>query len=251
MGSTWIIRPVHKPEAVLRLFCFPCAGGSAVSYLSWREILPAKVEVCPVEMPGHGSRLREPLYKHFPYLVNAVAEGLANEFDKPFAFFGHSMGAILAFELARTLRRQFGLVPKQLFVAAHRAPQLPDPDPGTHLLPDKEMEEKLKLLGGTPPEALQEPELLQLVLPIFRADFTALDNYEYVPESPLACPILACGGVADRIASRLQLESWRDQTVSDFSLQIFPGGHFFLFQTAQPLLLGVLSRALGVLLDEL
>ena len=237
-----IYRP--QPSASLRLFCFPYAGGTSLIYRSWAESLPPQVEVCPVQLPGRGERLRERPYTRVGPLVEAVAGNLVTHLDKPFAFFGHSMGAIIAFELARHLRRTRGLQPAHLFISGRRAPQLPESDRITYNLPEAELIEELRLLSGTPPEVLAHPELMRLMLPVLRADFELLQTWEYRPEPPLDCPITVCGGLEDREVSREKLSAWREQTTKAFNLRMFSGDHFFL-HTARPQLLQMLAAELG------
>lgn len=239
----WIVYAEDKTQARLRLFCFPCAGGDALLYRPWVAMLPPAIQVCPVELPGRGSRLRQPPFTHMTPLVNALAQGLQPYLDRPFAFWGHSMGALVAFELARLLRGRYNQSPQQLFVSAHRAPHLPNLHPDLHLLPDKGLVEYMETMGGTPPQVMAIPELMELFLPILRADLQVLDTYSYTPAPPLDCPIVALGGLEDPTVSRQQLEAWREQTSSTFRVQMFPGGHFYL-QPAQALLIGVLGRAL-------
>jgi medium-chain acyl-[acyl-carrier-protein] hydrolase len=233
-----------NPQARLRLFCFHYAGGGPLIFRKWPDMLPSFVEVCPVQLPGRGSRLREPHFRQLMPLVEAVAENLQPYFDKPFAFFGHSMGAMISFELTRHLRREQGASPLQLFVSGRRAPQLPDTDPPTYDLPEKEFVEELRRLNGTPREALEHPELMQLVLPTIRADFSVCQTYVYTPEPPLNCPISAFGGLQDKDVGREKMEGWREQTNASFRLRMLPGDHFFL-NTATDLLLHALTRDLA------
>lgn len=248
MNSAWIIRRKINPEARLRLFCFAAAGGSATFYFPLAESLPAEVEVCALELPGRGARLREPAYQRLPDLIAALVEVLPPYLDRPFAFLGHSMGALVAFELARALRREQQPLPVKLWASAFRAPQIPNPDIPARTLADAELVQRIQRLGGTPPEVLQQPELLAFILPALRADFEVLDSYRYVAEPPLACPIMALGGMQDGMISRAQLEAWREQTQAEFTLQMFPGGHFYV-QTAHALFVGVLARALAELVS--
>ncbi|MCI0529785.1 MAG: thioesterase domain-containing protein, partial [Nitrospira sp.] len=173
-------------------------------------------------------------------LVQVIAQALFPYLDKPFAFFGHSMGALVSFELTRHLRRQYRLGPVHLFVSGHHAPQIPDPDPPVHTLPEPAFLEELSRLNGTPKEVLEHTELMHLMLPTLRADFAVCETYTYTTEPPLDCPISAYGGLQDLEVSRDSLEAWQVQTRTSFSLRMFPGDHFFL-HTAQPLLLRVLS----------
>jgi medium-chain acyl-[acyl-carrier-protein] hydrolase len=196
-----------------------------------------------MQLPGRGTRLVEPLFTRLSPLVRALAHALVPYFDKPFAFFGHSMGALVGFELARQLRRQHGREPACLFVSAHPAPQLPHTGSSLHTLREREFLEKLRRLGGTPQEVLGHEELMRLLLPTLRADFSVYETYAYSPDFPLSCPISAFGGLQDRGVSRGDLDAWRAQTSASFSLRMLPGDHFFL-NTAQPLFLRTLAHEL-------
>jgi medium-chain acyl-[acyl-carrier-protein] hydrolase len=160
--------------------------------------------------------------------------------DVPFAFFGHSMGALISFELARHLRRIHYPGPAQLFISAHRAPQLPDSNSPLHDLPDSALIDALSRLGGTPQAILQHTELMNVMLPILRADLTLCETYVYISEPPLDCPIAVFGGEQDSMVSTQELQEWRNQTRSAFTLHMLPGDHFFL-HSRQNLLLGTLS----------
>lgn len=242
-ATPWLPAPFKpNPRARARLICFPYAGGGAHIYRAWPESLPATVEVCAVQLPGRGARLMEEPFTQMPLLVQAIAEALLPYLDKPFAFFGHSMGALVGFELARDLRRRNRPGPSRLFVSGCFAPDIPDPYP-LHNLPDSELLEGLRRLNGMPQEALENAELMRLMLPTLRADCTVTETYHYADEPPLDCPVSAFGGLQDHLASRDQLEAWRQQTTASFSLRMFPGDHFFL-HTAQPLLLQILSLEL-------
>ena len=233
----------------MRLFCFTYAGGSAMVFRTWSDRLPKEVEVCPIELPGRGRRLQEAPFISMPALVTALAEALLSRLDMPFALFGHSMGAIIGFELARHARREQYPQPLHLFVSGRQAPQIPDPDRPTYDLSEPDFLDDLHRLNGTPQEVLRHPELMALLLPALRADFTIIQTYAYSAEPQLDCSISAYGGLQDRDVSREQLEAWREQTTATFSLQMFSGDHFFL-NTNQPLLLQVLSRELHSLLQN-
>jgi medium-chain acyl-[acyl-carrier-protein] hydrolase len=241
--DSWIAYRMPSPQARLRLFCFPYAGGGASIFRAWPEGLPADVEVCPVQLPGRGTRLMEPPFTRLPPLIQALAQALLPLLDKPFAFFGHSLGALVSFELARQLRRQHAVQPVCLFISADRAPQIPNRDPPIHSLPEGEFLVELRRLNGTPREVFEDEELMQIMLPLLRADFAVYETYGYSTEPPLNCPISAFGGLQDLRVSRGDLEAWRDQTSVAFSLRMFPGDHFFL-NTTQPSLLAALSEEL-------
>src|ERR1035441_10334502 len=158
----WISCRKPGPKTRLRLFCFPYAGAGAGTFLTWSDNLPADVEVCPVQLPGRGARMTERPFTQLSPLVEALAQALAPLLDKPFAFFGHSLGALVSFELARQIRRQYGVHPVRLFVSAGRAPQIPDRLPAIHTLPDKEFLLELRRLNGTLSELLDHEELMNI-----------------------------------------------------------------------------------------
>jgi medium-chain acyl-[acyl-carrier-protein] hydrolase len=240
---SWLACRTPNSQARLRLFCFPYAGGGASIFRTWSDGLSAEIEVCPVQLPGRGTRLREPPFRQLSSLVQALAQALFPYFDKPFAFFGHSLGALVSFELARQLRRQYSVEPVHLFVSACCAPQIPNSGAPLHTLPDPALLETLRHLNGTPREILKHEELMRLMLPVLRADFAVYETYAYSTELSLDCPISTFGGLHDRSVSRSDLEAWRAQTNAFFSLRMLPGNHFFL-NTAKPLLLRVLSQDL-------
>lgn len=226
--TKWLPHLNPRPQAALRLFCFPYAGGDAASiFRQWPHLLPASIEVCPVQIPGRGVRVCEAPFTSLNLIVQAVGEALRNHLDKPFAFFGHSMGAMIGFELSRLFRRKLGIEPQILFVSGRGAPQIVDPDPPTYNLPQPEFLEELKRINGTPKEALEHPELMKMMLPILQADFQVCQTHTYIDEPALACPITVFGGIKDD-ATREELEAWKKQTASRFSLHMFPGDHFFI-----------------------
>ena len=240
---SWLAHYRPSSRASLRLFCFPYAGGSAAIYRNWSESLPWQVEVCPVQLPGRGSRIREALLTQMPDLVENVAKDLSTYLDKPFAFFGHSMGAIIGFELARLLRQQGAPEPVHLFVSGRSAPQTPCERPHTYDLPEQEFVEELRQMNGTPEEVLEDPELRQFMLPLLRADFEVIQTYTYLDQPPLTCSITAFGGLNDNEVPRDSLEGWREQTTKAATLRLFPGDHFFI-NKVQPSLLRIISSEL-------
>jgi medium-chain acyl-[acyl-carrier-protein] hydrolase len=241
--ESWIAFRKPNPEARLRLFCFPYAGAGAAIFRTWSDGLPTYVEVCPIQFPGRGTRLMEAPFTQLSPLVQALAKALGPLLNKPFAFFGHSLGALVGFELARELRRRFGVQPVRLLVSAAHAPQLPRRHQPIHALPEREFLEELRRLKGTREELLEHEELMQIMIPILRTDFAVYESYTYSPEPPLTCCISGIGGLQDLRVNRDDLHAWREQSYAPFSLRMFPGGHFFL-NTAQPLLLQVLSQEL-------
>jgi medium-chain acyl-[acyl-carrier-protein] hydrolase len=233
----WIVR--SRPQPHLRLFCFPYAGGGASIYRLWSASMPEEIEVCPVYLPGRENRLGERPFTRLLPLVQLLGYVLHPYMDIPFAFFGYSMGALIGFELARYLCSTQSQGPLHLFVAADRAPQLPHPGSTLHTLPDAEFIRSLYQLGGTPAAVLQNEELMQVLLPVLRADFTLYETYRYVDEPPLDCPITAFGGEQDQMVSKQDLAAWREQTSHEFTLHMLPGNHFFLATEQQTVLQGI------------
>jgi len=242
--SHWLICPQLNPQARLRLFCFPYAGGGTVIYRSWAAGLPETVELWCVRLPGRESFRIVPPFARVGALVEALTPAILPYLDMPFAFFGHSMGGLIGFELIHALRRTDAPAPIRFFVSAHHAPQLPDRAPALHHLPDAELLTQLRRLNGTPEAVLQDRELMQLFLPIIRADLAVCETYTYTPKTPLTCPISTFGGSHDPRVSHDELAAWREQTCSTFSHCTLPGDHFFL-HSAQTQLLQAIAQDLA------
>lgn len=227
-NDSWIIVPKANPTADLRLFCLPYAGGSSRIFRSWLDKLPGNIEICPIELPGRGSKMRLPLLNRLEPIVEAIAMQIQPYLDKPFAFFGHSMGGLISFELTRFLVTKYEISPVHLFISAHRAPQIPQSRPQIHDLPKSDFIAELRHYNGTANEVLENQELMELFLPILRADFAALETYKYYQTLPLECPISVFGGLQDNKVSIEELEAWREQTNNNFLLKMLPGDHFFI-----------------------
>jgi medium-chain acyl-[acyl-carrier-protein] hydrolase len=234
------------PWPELRLLCVPHAGGSASAFRTWPPGLPPAVEVWAAQPPGRGPRLGETPFETHDEVVAELAGALPDD-DLPLALFGHSLGALIAFHLARELRRRDRPAPRLLVVSAREAPQLPHPGEHVHALPDDGVVDAVRRYGGTPAEVFEEPELVELALPSLRADFRISETTEYVPEEPLDLPIVAIGGIDDPDVTREDLEAWREQTAAGFRMQLFAGGHFF-FEAAEPAVLQLLARELALVL---
>jgi medium-chain acyl-[acyl-carrier-protein] hydrolase len=225
-----------EQKALLRLICFSYAGGNTSMFKSWTESLPGNVEVCAVELPGRDSLFNEPPFVRLPPLIQIIADSIDQSLELPYMLFGHSMGALLAFELARELRQRGAPAPATLFVSAHRAPHLPDPRPAVAELPDTKFIDELQRLQGTPPEALGNRELMVLLLPLLRADFALCENYEYKQDIPLECTIVAFGGLNDAELEYQEVLAWREHTSGDFRIFMMPGNHFFIHTAKEPML---------------
>jgi len=238
--------PGVEPEhgSALRLFCFPHAGGGAAAFHGWRGALPASIEVCPVRLPGRESRLAEPPFRTMGALIDALTEAIPPYLGARFAFFGHSLGAVVAFELARALGCPGRPLPVCLLVSGARAPRfrvgyLPPPEPS-----EREFLDQLRRLQGVPSEMLDRPELLRALLPALGADADLYRQYVCTEEPPLGCPIRAYGGTEDPNVTREHLAAWSEQTTRSFALRLFPGGHFFL-NTQRAHFLRALAADLG------
>ena len=240
----WIVRYRQNAQAQLRLFCFSYAGGGASVFRSWADILPSGVEVCCIQLPGHEYRLAEPAYKHLTPLVQTLADVIYPYLDRPFAFFGHSMGALVSFELTRQLRRTHDKHPVRLCLAAYRAPQLPNPNIKIYHLPSEVFKVVLRA-DGIPEKILQNEELMQAMLPTLRADFELCDTYRFTEEPPLECPFSIFGGLEDIRVGATDLEAWRIHSSVASNLSMLPGSHFFL-HSAQDLLLTAIAQDLAL-----
>ncbi|MDJ0592503.1 MAG: beta-ketoacyl synthase N-terminal-like domain-containing protein [Pleurocapsa sp. MO_226.B13] len=237
-----VIRPQPNSQARLRLFCFPYAGKGASIFQKWSDELPSEIELCAIQLPGRESRLRESPLTRLKPVMQTIVPLLESYLDLPFALFGHSMGALLSFELVRELRRQNCPLPVHLFVSGRNAPQLPDLKPPIHHLPDSQFIEKIKGFNGTPKDILQDQKLMQQYLPALRADFALLETYFYANEPPFDFPITAFGGLEDLQVSQAELTAWEKQTKAEFNLQMFAGDHFFLHSARQELLQAISQK---------
>ncbi|GCE14977.1 thioesterase II family protein [Tengunoibacter tsumagoiensis] len=243
-NNKWLFQVRPNPQAHLRLFCLPYAGGGASIYREWSRFLPPDIDICPIQLPGRENRLIEPSINQIPLLCETLGPILLPFLDRPYAFFGHSMGSLVSFELTRWLRRAQQPLPRYLFVSGGRAPQVWHKEDPIYNLPEPDFLSAIQKLGGTPEAVLREPELLQLILPILRADFELCETYSYQEEEPLAVPIAALGGLSDPEVSQSQLDAWRTQTNRRFTLHMFAGNHFFIQPVRQDVMY-VLNQALA------
>ena len=245
-AERWLAYREANPRARLRMFCFPYAGGGASAYRGWAASLPNDVEVCPVQLPGRESRLRDQAFEKSEPLIQALADALQPWMDMPFVFFGHSMGGMISFELSRELRRRGKTLPLHVFVSGRRAPQQPAREEPIHDLPEPEFIEKLRELNGTPEEVLQHAELMKLLVPVLRADFAVNETYTYTEEEPFDFGISAFGGLGDVEVTKEDVENWRVHTRGRFRMRMLPGDHFFL-HSAKDLITEAIARDLAEL----
>ena len=239
----WIARFRTTPQATHRLVCFPYAGGGVAQYQPWGAALPTSIDLWAIKLPGRESRLQEPPAENLVDLAKTLAAVLAPHMDREVAFFGHSLGALTAFETLRALRRAGHPLPGWFFASSRGAPQLPRPDSPIHHLPVKEfLLEVIRRYDGIPRVVLQEPSLLQLLLPMLRADLKMLETYQYTDDAPLDCPIVAFGGTSDPRVTVESLGGWAAQTTGSFSVETYPGGHFYLQTERQALIDSVVGH---------
>ena len=228
-SNPWLVCPQANPEAEIRLFFFPYAGGGPPAFSQWIKELPTHMEGMIVHYPGRGSRYQEPAIKVLSTLVEKLSQAMQTFLDKPFAFFGHSLGGQVAFELTRQLRSRDLPGPKVLFISACGAPHVLDPHPPIHQLPEAEFLEALRALNGIPSEIQGNTEIMELLLPTLRADFEAIESHEANSDvSPIDTPIIVYGGLDDPRVSLERLEGWALLTSAGFKSRYFPGDHFFI-----------------------
>ena len=242
--NRWLAYRKPRPQAKVRLFCFHYAGGAASVFRTWQEALPPSVEVCPVQLPGRESRLRETLLTSLDPLLDSLLENLQPALDLPYVFFGHSMGAIISFELSLKLRESGTKGPELLMLSGRRSPHSPETDRPIYDLPGAEFRRELRKLNGTPEEVLAHPELMELLEPVLRADFAVCETYVHQATKPLSCPMTVFGGLEDSKTPLEALEGWRRYTDGAFRLKRFPGDHFFLNGTSRDALLNAVAGEL-------
>jgi medium-chain acyl-[acyl-carrier-protein] hydrolase len=235
-ASDWLLVQPARAERRFKLVCFPYAGGGPTIFHQWSAGLPAAVEVAAVRLPGRATRLREPMPATMPALIDALVEALAPELAGAYGLFGHSLGASVAFELARAIDRRGLPAPKQLWASGARAPHVPARRPPIYQLPDAEFIEELRRYEGTPAALFKSQELLELVLPTVRADFALHDTYTYAPAAPLAVPLTVYGGATDPYVLPDDVAAWSQHTTAAFAVHTFRGGHFFVHDERSALL---------------
>ncbi|MDB9520020.1 thioesterase domain-containing protein [Roseofilum reptotaenium CS-1145] len=226
-STPWVISAPKRFDAPLRLFCFPPAGAGAFLFRPWLTYSSSEIEILAIQLPGREHRLKEPCFTQLDPLIKSLAKAIIPHLELgKFTFFGHSLGALIAFELTRELRRQCSVLPEHLFMCGRRAAHIPIEN---HLCsqPDSSLIEALREYGGTPEGVLQNSDLMELFLPIFRSDLTVNEQYQYQLEPPLDLPISMFGGMNDTVATPEQFEQWNQHTSGKFKLNLFEGGHMF------------------------
>jgi medium-chain acyl-[acyl-carrier-protein] hydrolase len=228
-NSIWFENLSRGHAGALNLVCFPYAGASAQIFHHWPAHFSPELGIYLVHLPGRGKRLHENPFTRLAILVDAIMQNMPDELlESPFAFYGHSMGALLSFEIARAVRRRYGIEPVRLIVSGRSAPHVAQSKAATHNLPHDEFIARIRELNGTPPELLECPDFNELFLPLLRADFELVHTYQYRPEQCLSCPITVYGGLEDKEVPEAGLRAWKEHTATEFNLRLFPGDHFFI-----------------------
>ena len=235
---------IEQPAATTRLFCFPFSGGTAGIYKDWKTSAPSHLEVVPIHLPGREKRFSETPFHDLGDMVAALLEVLAEHLDKPYAFYGHSMGAVILFELTRQIRARGLPLPQYLFPAGYRSPERPNPKSNIHHLSDDDFVEELRDYEGTPESFFEHEELVKAMLPMLKADFSVHETYKCYQAEPLPVPILAFHGRQDPVAPESEMLGWAAHTSAEFELYPLPGEHFFLHAT-RPLLMRKILNALS------
>lgn len=241
MSTASIIAPLRRlgtrAAPRRRLICIPFAGGGVSAFRTWHRLLPDDVEVLAAQLPGRELRIREAPLRSVREMAAALLPEIEAASDLPYALFGHSMGALVAYELASALESRAGRPPSALFVSARRAPDEPDPRAPLHTLPDDAfLTELQRRYGAIPAAVLDEPELLELLLPVVRADIQAVETYRASPSAErIRCPVHVYGGDADRHPHPEQLSAWDRATVDAVRVRVFSGDHFYLNSQSQAL----------------
>jgi surfactin synthase thioesterase subunit len=235
--------------AALRLFCFPYAGAGASAFNQWGEHLPAEVDVCALQLPGRENRLAEVPFTSLKPMVDELAQALLPYCDIPFAFYGHCMGGLIAFELARRWHAPGAGGPSHLFISGCRAAHLPDEEMNIHKLPEPQFVQRLREIEVVPDFVLADEEMRELFLPVLRADFAVYETYAYENGEPLRCPVSAFGGVDDPRVKREEVRQWSAHTESSFLYRMLPGSHLFI-HSSRDLLLRFVSEDLRCVLRQ-
>ncbi|MGK5440467.1 thioesterase II family protein [Micromonospora sp. URMC 105] len=240
--ALWLRRFHPAAEDAVRLVCLPHAGGSASFFFPMSRALAPRVQVLAVQYPGRQDRRREDNVADLHLLADQVFAALAATPQRPLALFGHSLGAVLAYEVALRMREAGLPDPVRLFASARRAPSRYR-DERVHRLGDADIIEQLRRLSGTHADTLADPDLIQLILPAVRSDYRAIETYRHRPEAVLDCPVTVLTGADDPVVSADEAADWRRHTTGEIDVHTFPGGHFFLVDHA-PAVTELLARSL-------
>jgi medium-chain acyl-[acyl-carrier-protein] hydrolase len=235
-STPWQVRWYPAPHAGMRLICLPHAGGGAAAYRAWAASLAPDIEVVAIRLPGREARFRERPFTRLDDLVPPLVADLEPVLDRPYAWFGHSLGALIAFEATRLIRRLRLPEPRRLIVSGRPAPHLLPRDTPVHRAPTSAFLQRLREMNGTPAEILDDPAAISSLLPTLRADFAVAETYRCRPGPPLEQPISVYGGTTDAFAAADELRAWSRHSVAGCTVRMLEGGHFFLHQFHERLL---------------
>jgi medium-chain acyl-[acyl-carrier-protein] hydrolase len=242
-NTGWLVTWPRKTTPRVRLFCFPYAGGNGQIFKSWADSLPDYIEVVGIELPGRGRRFAEPFIDDINQVIDHLYESIKSSLDIPFAFYGHSNGALLVFELTKRVIARTGISPQKIFIAAKRSPHLGREVP-LHKLCDEEFVKVIRDYKGTPIQVFSHPELLELYLPILRADFALSENYIFMDQAPLSTEAVLIAGEADEIASVEEVFAWENLFATPPEKEVVTGDHFFL-NSCQEHLFSIIQQKLS------
>ncbi|WP_258382359.1 thioesterase II family protein [Streptomyces sp. NTH33] len=240
----WCVRWAASDDAPVRLFCLPHTGGGAALYRRWAERLAPRADVLSVRLPGREKRFTEPPYRRLDELTGALADAVEPLLDRPYAWFGHSMGALIGYEMCRRLRERGVRAPELLIASGRRAPHLPSRQRAVHAAPQRELVDHLRELNGTPAAVLDSAAALSALLPMVRADFAVSETYRWRAGRPLDCPVVVFGGRDDPLATPGELAGWQQHTAAGAEVRLFDGGHFYLHEGAREQVLSALAAHL-------
>jgi medium-chain acyl-[acyl-carrier-protein] hydrolase len=244
LADPWLLKFPPRPSAVMRLICVPGAGGRTSQFRPWANAMPESVEVSGVQLPGHGALIRQRPFSHVQPMAAGLAKVIMSDPRLPLALFGHSMGALVAYELARALEGS-AYAPVHLFVAAHRAPDIAVSHAMLHRLPDPAFIAAMREFGGTPPEVFDNRDILSLMLPVLRADFEATETYRHEGGLPLDVPITVFGGREDPYVGEPELDAWRRHTRRHCTVELLDGGHFIEHPWSEVMLRSIAATLAG------
>jgi pyochelin biosynthetic protein PchC len=226
-AADWLTRFTDRPDAATRLVCFPHAGGGAPAFYHWAHLLPPDIDLAAVQYPGRLNRMGEPCLTEMDDMTAGICRALAQDGGGPLVLFGHSMGALVAYEVAGRLSSDGWHPVERLIVSAHPHPAA-TPRTSLHRAPDEALCAELRRLGGSDPSALQDDRLRPLVLALIRRDYQLVETYRHRARPKLACPVTGFAGDSDSEATPDQMRAWAEVTTAGFDLRVFPGGHFYL-----------------------
>jgi surfactin synthase thioesterase subunit len=250
-AGPWVVNEGHaeKASASWQLFCFSHAGGGPSFFRSWGTWMRPEIAVRRVLLPGREWRLEERPFRHIADLLDPLCDALESHLAQPYAFFGHSMGAVVAYEVARRFSATGTRGPACLIVSGRGAPGLTGNHRRLSALPDDAFVSEVGRLNGIPPEVLSEPQLLSMLLPTLRADYELAETYQPLPGSPLGCPVVAYMSTSDTEVQYTEMLAWRKVTTSEFSIRVFRGDHFYL-KGGRPDVLNAIRDDLGLVLQQ-